>query len=92
MTETSNVVAMPGVANVIIPGEPVEAVLAMLREWMESAEYGDIVQVVVAGVKRGGGSKHKWQGLASLDQTLAAATALQARVAAAYVRHCDEDC
>jgi hypothetical protein len=55
MTETSNVVAMPGVANAIIPGEPVESVLAMLREWMESAECGDIGQVIIAGVKRGGG-------------------------------------
>ncbi len=40
--------------------------------------------ICLAGVKRAGGSRTQWAGIASCDQMLAAATGLQHHVATAW--------
>jgi hypothetical protein len=80
----SNVVGIPGLANSLPPDEPDRLVVALLREWLSDAERGELVGVVIGGVKRGGGTRTEWSGVASADQMLGAAAGLQHRVAVAW--------
>ena len=80
----SNVVGMPGVANALPPNEPDPGIIRVLREWLEFAERGELVGVVIAGTKRSGRTISEWSGAASADQMLAAASGLQYRVVQAW--------
>jgi hypothetical protein len=79
------VVCIPGIAHALPPGEPCQEVVDLLRAWLAAAEAGEFHGILLAGVKAGGGSRSEWAGVASMDASLAAASALYGRVMAAYL-------
>lgn len=88
MSETktaTNVVGIPGLAMCVPPGTAVQSVVTLLREWLDAAERGEIVSVLIAAVKAPGGTRTEWSGVGSMDACVAAVTVLKARVMAQYL-------
>lgn len=80
-----------GLAGAHVPGEPCQGVVELLREWLADAERGDLVQVLIAGVRAGHHIRTEWAGAAGMNDCLAAVTGLQARVASAWVSEMERE-